>query len=395
MPTRIILNETVAAASPSSRPPSTQSQGLSSARLRPSFSGSHPHHADDIETPRSPISSPTIEPRQPPPSTSPASNNGNGKKRKKARKVVSLQSSLFPAITKEENAIHWLSRDDIRASPRLLGYMYQLLASTVMLISVLKFYFEDEGNSETTPAVWSLFKLEREGASLRDDLFITLAGPVFTWKLIGCFVVSGLGTAINVLIILTHFDTVCFPSLWLRIFRDGSRYEQIILYSMVLFWAGGLHINTSSLSVGESNANIFFTTWVSFFAAFLNGGVWRVSAGRMSIAEFVNHHHRKTTYNWLWMFMFACTCAGAMTGTYLNRDYVSLYFEGQSIRLTQQQWMIALSILWGLAAVCCVAIFLNHVLEKSCEWRTYHNRLVVIGWRQLEGLVALAIAGEC
>lgn len=398
MPTRIVLNESVSATNPSSRLISTHNNAASTnVRLRPSFSGSQ-HQAEDIESPRSAVTplsrnGRTVGNDENNHAGDSKPNSPNGSAPKSSRKVVSLRSSLFPAI-KVENAVRQLSREDIRASPRLLGYLFQLLASTVMFISVLKFYFQDERNSETTPAVWSLFEKEREGASLRDDLFITLAGPVFTWKLIGCFVVAGLGTAINLFIILVHFDTVCFPSLWLRIFQDGSRYEQCIVSVMVLFWAGGIHINTSSLSVGESNPNIFFTTWVSFLAAFINMGVWRVSAGRISIAEYVNHHHRATTYNWMWTFIFACTSAGAMTGTYLNKDYVSLYFEGQSIELTKHQWIMALTVLWGLAVVCCTAILLNHFLKKSCEVRVCKSGIVLIGWRQAEGLIALSLAGK-
>jgi hypothetical protein len=381
MPTRIVLNETVAAVSPSSSP---------IGRLRPTY------NAADVESGRSVISTPNNRN----PIGSPTSRNTAGFNSSKpnspnvprsSRKVVTLRSSLFPAI-KEDSVYRRLSREDIRASPRLLGYIFQLLASTVMLISVLKFRFEDERTFETTPAVWSWFK--KEGANVRDDLFITLAGPVFTWKLIGCFVVGSLGTIINLLIILTHFDTIFFPSLWLRVFRDGSRYEQFIVIAMVVFWAGGIHINTSSLSVGESQANVFFTTWISFFSAFINGGVWRVSAGRRSIAEFVNEHHRATTYNWLWTFIFASTCAGAMAGTYLNREYVSIFFEGQSIELSRGQWILALTVVWGLAVSCILAIVLNHVLKKSCEVRVCNNRLVLIGWRQAEGLLAIGLGGE-
>ncbi|KAG7373168.1 hypothetical protein IV203_033892 [Nitzschia inconspicua] len=394
MPTRIVLSETMAVASPSSRPISTQGTSLTTARPRPSFSS----HLQDLESPKSAITTP-VKSNNPPsdhdaagsPTNVIRPNHPNTAPRS-SRKVVSLRSSLFPAI-KEDTVERRLSREDIRASPRLLGYIFQLLASTVMLISVLKFYFQDEGNSETTPAVWSLFKNEREGESLRDDLFITLAGPVFTWKLIGCFVVAGLGTIINLFVILAHFDTVVVPWLWLRIFRDGSRYEQVIVIAMVFFWAGGIHINTSPLSVGESNPNTYITTWVSFFAAFLNAGVWRVSAGRISIAEYVNNHHRTTTYNWLWTFMFACTSAGALTSTYLNRQYVSLYFDGQTLELTKQQWITALAILWGLTVVCCTAILLNHFLKKSCEVRVCNNGIVLIGWRQAEGLISLGLAG--
>ncbi|KAL3907771.1 MAG: hypothetical protein SGARI_003375 [Bacillariaceae sp.] len=160
---------------------------------------------------------------------------------------------------------------------------------------------------------------------------------------------------------------------------------------MAFFWAGGIHINTSPLSVGESQGNVFFTTWICFFSAFINCGVWRVSAGRISIAEYVNNHHRETTYNWLWTFLFACTSAGAVTATYVNREYVKLYFKGEELRLSTNEWITIFAIVWGLAVTCAAAILLNHSLKKSCELRVCKGRVVLLGWRQFEGFVCLAI----
>lgn len=381
------MNDTVAAQPLSSRLVAAPPLG---ARFRGNSGVSSDNNNNDIESPHSAISSPTNDRNGD--IQSPTSRNNNDSPPKSSRKVVGLRSSLFSGA-KEDNKHRRLSREDIRASPRLLGYIFQWLASSVMLISVLKFYFEDERKNEDTPTFWLLFQQEREGNSLRDELFLTLSGPVFTWKLIGCFVVSGIGTVINLVIILAHFDTLCLPSLWLRMFRDGSRYEQCIVISMAIFWAGGIHINTSPLAVGESQANIFFTTWICFFSSFINCGVWRVSAGRISIAEYVNNHHRETTYNWLWTFMFACTCAGAMSATYVNREYVSLKFRGQVINLSSREWVVSQATLWGLCFVCLIAIILNHSLKKSCQARLFCGGVVVLGWRQTEGLICLGLCG--
>ena len=210
-------------------------------------------------------------------------------KRKSSRKVVQLKSSLIR--DKKVNDNFQALSSDIRASPRLLGYCFQLLASIVMLISVSTFLGEEEGENYTE--IWNIFNRTR-GDSM--ELFYSNESrAVFAWKLFGCFAVSGLGTIISLGIILVHFDTICFPSYWLRNFRDGSKHEQVLLIALGVFWGFGLHINTSSLSVGQSQANVFFTSWISFFSAILNYGIWRISAGRRSIANLINEHHRETT----------------------------------------------------------------------------------------------------
>ena len=212
----------------------------------------------------------------------------SSQKRKSSRKVVSLKSSLI----RDKKLIRALSSEDIRASPRLLGYCFQLLASIVMLISVSTFVSEEEGENYTE--IWDIFNRTR-GDSMEKLYYSNESRAVFAWKLFGCFAVSGLGAIITLAIILAHFDTICFPSYWLRKFRNGSRYEQVLLISLGVFWGLGLHINTSSLSVGQSQANVFFTSWISFFSAILNYGMWRISAGRRSIANLINEHHRETT----------------------------------------------------------------------------------------------------
>ena len=211
-------------------------------------------------------------------------------KRKSSRRVVQLKSSFIR--DKKENAnFRALSSEDIRASPRLVGYCFQLLASIVMLISVSTFIGGDDGENLYT---WDILNAT-DIVSNNLIFYSNETRVVFAWKLFGCFVVSGLGTIITLGIMLVHFDTVFFPIYWRRNFRDGSKNEQVLLILLAIFWGVGLHVNTSSLSVGQSQANVFFTTWISFFSAILNYGIWRVSAGRRSIADMVNEHHRETT----------------------------------------------------------------------------------------------------
>lgn len=222
--------------------------------------------------------------------TSAKTTESSSQKRKSSRKVVRLKSSLIRDKNVNGN-FRALSSEDIRASPRLVGYCFQLLASIVMLISVSTFLGKEEGENYTE--IWNIFK--RTGVDTNELYYSNESRAVFAWKLFGCFAVSGLGTIITLGIILVHFDTICFPSYWLRSFRDGSKREQVLLISLGVFWGFGLHINTSSLSVGQSQANVFFTSWISFFSAILNYGIWRISAGRSSIANLINEHHRETT----------------------------------------------------------------------------------------------------
>lgn len=261
MPTRIILNEAVASRNKTPRFSSTRSSE-SAFRNESRIDGNARN-----STPR---------------------NGKPSQKHKSSRKVIQLKSSLIRNKKANSRA---LSSEDIRASPRLLGYCFQLLASIVMLISVSTFLGEEEG--ENYDEIWNIFKRARVDS--KELYYSNESRAVFAWKLFGCFAVSGLGTIITLGIILVHFDTICCPSHWLRNFRDGSKFEQILLISLGIFWGLGLHINTSSLSVGQSQANVFFTSWISFVSAILNYGIWRISAGRRSIANLINEHHRETT----------------------------------------------------------------------------------------------------
>jgi len=91
---------------------------------------------------------------------------------------------------------------------------------------------------------------------------VSKTGLVYRWKLWGAIYVASIGVGMNLLILLVHFDTVMLPKLWVCIFRDGSLAERNLILFMILFWAAAVHTCTSSLSVGELQANVYFTAWI-------------------------------------------------------------------------------------------------------------------------------------
>ena len=295
--------------------------------------------------------------------------------------------------------------DDIRTSPRLMGYLFQLLACTVMLISAIQFYRGQQ--NERFIKLLATFDEEKQETYHYDDnngekgiggidksIFASVNGPVYYWKLMGCVAVGSVGVAVSLIILLVHFDTICFPRLWSGIFRDGSKFEFVLLWTNVLFWIVGLYVCTSSLSVGEVQANVYFTTWIAFVASVVNCGVWRMSAGLPSLAEQITFHHRETTYNWLWTFLFVSIVAGSVSDIYINRDDITLRLKGKVLDLSQNDWVLILSLSWGFVGVCIMALTLNHYCHHEISirlWQRIGGGRFVLGWRQLEGFAILGM----
>ena len=298
------------------------------------------------------------------------------------------------------------SSADIRASPRLMGYLFQLLACSVMLISVIPFYRgqQNEKFIDLLAAATSAANGDGDGTSspaansslasrifFDKRLFTSVNGPVYYWKLMGCVAVGSAGVAINLLLLLLHFDTICVPRLWFVLFRDGSKFEFIFLYLMLLFWVGALYVCTSSLSVGEVQPNVYFTTWIAFVAATVNCGVWRVSAGLPSIAEqIILDHYRETTYNWCWSFLFVLIVAGSVTDIYINREDITLRLKGKVLTLSEEAWAKILGIIWGVVGVCITAILFNHYLRQEISFQVCRHKFL-LGWRHVEGIVLLGL----
>ncbi|CAB9503227.1 expressed unknown protein [Seminavis robusta] len=290
------------------------------------------------------------------------------------------------AAEKRRLQLH-LSGEDIRASPRLLGYLFGAIASLVMLTSVVQFYTREE------KTFLEVVKLRNETRSSAHKFFQTINGPVYIWKLWACIGVASAGVLMFVLILLMHFDTICFPKVWFQVFRDGSLAERNILFAMLLFWCGALHINTASLSVGEVQANVFFTTWIVFVCTVLNMGVWRQSANLPRLTVKVLTHHRETTYNWTWTLVFVLLTAGAGTDLYLHRQDVQLRYEGQRLVLDEWQWTRVLVMLWSEVFLCLLAIFFNHVWSTALKFNFPGGCRFVLNWRSLEGLLILGDVG--
>ena len=310
--------------------------------------------------------------------------------RASTRRIVKLRSSIFRETPEEEpeEDTGRLSTTDIRTSPRLVGYLYQLLASSILLITVVKFY---RLSQDETSELEVLFKVS---ATTDKRIFQSVNGPIYYWKLVGAAIMGSVGTCICLIIVLAHFDTFCLPRLWYMAFRDKSRFEQNVLRSLVLFWAVALHVCTSSLSVGQVQGNVYFTTWIGFASSAVNYGVWRVSAGYQSLAERVNLHDRETTYNWLWTWLCICVFAAATTDMYINRDEITFRQKGEVLTVSQRDWKLILAIVWGFATLSMVALLLNHYSTKSLEVNICGGRSrFVCGWRQSEGFLILAMVG--
>jgi hypothetical protein len=180
---------------------------------------------------------------------------------------------------------------DIRGSPRLLGYLFSTIASAVMLVSVVQFY-RQRNISSTTTAIETNYN--------NIDYYYFFNGViVYRWKLWGAILVSSIGAALSVLTMYVHFDTILAPELWYRYLQNGSVVEQYWIIGLMIFWSMGLHICTSTLSVGESQANVYFATWIAFGSTVMNYGVWCESAHvqYIKIPNFLllhtsNHHNQ-------------------------------------------------------------------------------------------------------
>jgi hypothetical protein len=309
-----------------------------------------------------------------------------------SRRIVGFRGSIIREIKPEEAEARFeskLSKTDIRASPRLVGYAFQLLASSVMLLSVIQFYRAQENND-----LVNLFDKGDGEKWDRRGIYASVNGPVYYWKLLGCVGVGCFGAAIYLFVLLVHFDTVCLPKLWFHFFRDGSRWEKYLLRLMLLFWLAGLYINTTSLSVGEAQANVYFTTWISFGSAVLNCGVWRVSAGLPSLAEKICFHRRETTYNWMWTLFSSAVFAASVTDVYFNRDEVTIRIRGGGVSdIERLAWIQVMVVNWGLVCVCIGALLLNHYLTRSLELKLWGENRFILGWRQIEGIVLLGMVG--
>mmetsp|Transcript_3398 Transcript_3398/g.5596 ORF Transcript_3398/g.5596 Transcript_3398/m.5596 type:complete len:396 (+) Transcript_3398:115-1302(+) len=290
-----------------------------------------------------------------------------------------FRSTLMRSVINTEadpNSIRtavYTSASDIRASPRLAGYIYILIASVVMIASVAQFYKNENFGTE-------IFK--RLGYDDRGDFIIVGGSRVYRWKFIGAFVVACTGAVSALFVLLVHFDPFCAPNFWKKCFRDGSKYERNFLIVNCVFWGAGVHICTSSFSIGTNQPNVFFTTWIAFIASALNYDMWRLGADLPCLTEFVSRQRQTTIYNWSWTFVFTIITAGALTDMYVNREHYLLYQDGTPYRPPIQDWVRALSVSWSFVGIASFSIYAKVMFVT---WRKQ--------WSYVEGVVIATLIG--
>jgi hypothetical protein len=240
-----------------------------------------------------------------------------------------------------------------------------------------------------------------QSAPLNEDKYYITAsgGLLFRWKLWASIYLSSGAVGLCLLTLVAHFDTIFFPKFWVAVFRDGSLAERNWILFLLLLWTAALHASTSILSVGEYQANVYFTTWIGFGATALTYGVWRESAGLVSLTEkAINQHRRETTYNWICTGVFSAIFAGSATFIYINREVVELRFRGEQLSLDVEDWTMILAIIWTEVGVCALVVAFNEIFVTSWQFpcRVRRRKGVyrfVFGWRQLEGLIIFVSVG--
>jgi hypothetical protein len=224
-----------------------------------------------------------------------------------------------------------------------------------------------------------------------------LGDAVYKWKLWGALIASATGLLLSFFTVLVHFDTIIAPRLWVRLFRDGSLFERNWILLLLLFWAGAVFVSTSTLSLGESQANAFFAAWFALASMAVNYKVWRDCAFAGGTDNDDLPHavfRRETSRNWFWVAIFSFIFAVAATDMFFNRREIKLQYRGQTLDLIDEDWLIILVAVWAEVLVCLIAIAMNEIIAAATTYQVpFCNVIFVIGWRQLEVLVILLATG--
>ncbi len=292
--------------------------------------------------------------------------------RPRATTPYSFRKSIETTRTTQESD-NWTLGSDIRSSPRMSCYLYSLLCSAVMLVSIVQFYFKNGD---------SISLLITDGESSLSQW------GVYLYKLWGAFAVSAAGVVINLLILFAHFDTFFAPEFWQSFFRDGSHGERNLIYCLMVYWMGGLYLCTSTLSVGSAQANVYFATWLAFGVQVMLYNVWRLCAGYRTWTEIVRSAPCETTYNWSVALFFSVVAALGASDTYAARDELSIYFRGKEVLEDVRE--LGLILAWVSTATCMLVLLGNYSLTKSLSMNCTCFE-VTLDWRQFEGAFVIAL----
>lgn len=212
--------------------------------------------------------------------------------------------------------------NDISASPRLFGYFFCCIASIVSMISSSLFYTRgivranqdfiiDTAESFGVTLTDEQKQIAHEWIGTLNDLKIVYfygsqGNLVQRWKMFGAIAVSGLMALITLLVLIAHFDSYFFPKTFRRFFADGSKSERNLLIVLIFIAIGALQINTSRFSVGEAQANVFFSAWTSFIACIVNYELWRKNAGRqLTFQNVLFDNNFRTKRFWMLLAIFS------------------------------------------------------------------------------------------
>lgn len=255
-----------------------------------------------------------------------------------------------------------VSSTDIRASPRLMGYLSCCLSSAVMLVSVIQFYRADDRQASII-----VFRRQLNETGTIDgdgeESDAVFGSTVLEPKLIGAIAVASAGVFFNMVILWMHLDTFVCPRVWREVFCDGSVHERNLLILLIVFWIFGLYVCTSSFSVGEVQANVYFTAWICFFSILMNYRQWRVSAGKKTLQDrLVNE--RETCKNWCGTLLSSFIAALSVCDLYGFRNNLTFVIDGQQQKITQRNWVEVLSVVWSCVGACIGMLIMIHFWKK-------------------------------
>ncbi len=282
-----------------------------------------------------------------------------------------------------------LSSKDISASSRLSGYLLIFTAYIVLFVSSMKHEFSEPENSK------------------QYQYDIVSLPLIQEWRKLSAIVGSAAISFLMVLIIAIHFDMVCAPNLWLKIFKDGSYGEGIFLTFLTLVSLFMVYVSTSVNGIGGfvgKNYNVYFSSWIGFFACSYTLGLWKISGISNNVSPQSTVHlvyslfaliipqnqsllsfrrsrwstERSSNYGLAWTLFFSSVTFFALLDIFLEEN------PGEPIEDNQIAIMLLSS---SMSVLCCFLVLLinlvcNHF--SSC-FRKY--------WYALEGILLLSLIG--
>jgi len=190
--------------------------------------------------------------------------------------------------------------EDISTSPRLIGYAFCCISSAVGLTSSLAFFIRSmassnveifdeflvESNIYLSNGTLESIETRVDRWSKRYHLYLGSGGSIVrSWKLYGSIIISGVITVVTLGILLAHFDSsrLCVQQNTI-FFGDGSTSERNIIVFLIALSLAAVYIQTTQFSVGEAQANVYFSTWTNLLSILTTFEVWKKGSNNSSLA---------------------------------------------------------------------------------------------------------------